>query len=104
MNPLLIELASGILRPKHQKIILKELELNVVWSSLTLGALWKADLQRHDKALRAVLEQAQGESALEVGSSSLISVLVVLFSLLCCASLLFVFLHGLCVFSLMLFS
>ena len=65
VNVLLVDLGSGILRAKHQKLIMKELRLSGLWAQLTLGQLWEADLKKYEKALKAVLEAAQGESALE---------------------------------------
>jgi hypothetical protein len=40
-------------------------QIGVAWRDLTIEVLWKADLRRHSKNVRFVLEQAQGESALE---------------------------------------
>jgi dynein heavy chain 1 len=66
MNLPMVELSSGVLRPKHQKMLLKELGINdVTWNQLTVGRLWQIDLRKHLKAIRSVIEQAQGESALE---------------------------------------
>lgn len=66
MNGPMVELNSGILRPKHQKMILKEIGItDTTWRDLTVGRLWKQDLRKHLKAIRYVLEQAQGENALE---------------------------------------
>ena len=65
MNTQLVELHSGVLRPKHEKLILKQLSINVPWSELTVGQLWARDLKAHQKALQAILTAAQGESALE---------------------------------------
>ena len=65
MNAQLVELHSGVLRPKHEKAILKELRINSAWSELTVGQLWATDLKAHQKALQAILTAAQGESALE---------------------------------------
>jgi hypothetical protein len=63
--PLLGELASGLLRAKHETRVLKLLNIDVAWRVATVGHLWKADLRRHAAALRQTLEQAQGEAALE---------------------------------------
>ena len=65
LNANLVELHSGVLRPKHEKAILKELGLQVGWSELTVGQLWDTDIKAHAKAVQAVLTAAQGESALE---------------------------------------
>jgi len=68
MHGAMSDLSSGILRAKHQKTILQQI-LNAPegtkWSDLTVGLLWRCDLRKHTKALRFVLEQAQGENALE---------------------------------------
>ena len=65
LNASLVELHSGVLRPKHEKQILKQLGINTAWSELTVGQLWATDLKAHQKALQAILTAAQGESALE---------------------------------------
>ena len=65
LNANLVELHSGVLRPKHEKAILKELNLQVSWSELTVGMLWDTDMKAHAKAVQAILTSAQGESALE---------------------------------------
>lgn len=64
-NHVLGELSSGILRAKHKKQILKLLKLKGQWRELTVGSLWESKPKQHLKGIRAILEQAQGESALE---------------------------------------
>jgi len=66
LNAPLKELQSSMLRPKHEKMILKELGLaHIAWADLTVGQLWAIDLKAHSKALRNILDTAQGESGLE---------------------------------------
>ena len=64
-NAALTDLSSGVLRPKHQRQILQILKIDAPWSTVTVNQLWNADLKRHLKQIRFILEQAQGESALE---------------------------------------
>lgn len=64
-NALLTDLGSGVLRSKHQKQILKILKIDDHWNNVTVLQLWNADMKRHLKQIRHILEQAQGESALE---------------------------------------
>ena len=65
LNANLVELHSGVLRPKHEKAIMKELGLQCSWAEVTVGQLWDADMKAHAKAIQAVITAAQGESALE---------------------------------------
>jgi dynein heavy chain 1 len=65
VNVLFVDLGSGTLRAKHQKLIQKSLRLSGQWTQVTLGQLWSADLKSHEKELKSILEMAQGEGALE---------------------------------------
>jgi hypothetical protein len=60
-NHMLTELGSGVLRPKHQKQILNILKMDLSWGDVTVNDLWDADVKRHMKQIRFILEQAQGE-------------------------------------------
>lgn len=51
-----------MLRAKHQKMILKEIGLDVQWKDLTVGMLWGVDLKSRMKVIKAILEQAQGNT------------------------------------------
>ena len=46
MNGSLVDLHAEVLRPKHQREILKELRCNVAWNALTVGMLWNMDLKK----------------------------------------------------------
>merc|ERR1712038_1604057 len=61
----IIELGGGVLRPKHQKQIMQRLGIDNTWNEVTINELWAADLKENAKEIRFILEQAQGESALE---------------------------------------
>jgi len=37
----------------------------VAWEEITIGQLWQANIKSKKKEINAILEQAQGESALE---------------------------------------
>jgi len=67
LNANIVDLHSPMIRPKHEKQILKELGLSqLAWSEVTLGHLWSVpDWPVHVKAVRHILDTAQGESALE---------------------------------------
>lgn len=67
VNGSLKDLQSTMLRPKHEKMLLKELGLaHVPWNELTVGQLWAIpDLKAHAKAIKSILDTAQGESGLE---------------------------------------
>jgi dynein heavy chain 1 len=66
-NNLVGDLKSGALKDRHWSQLMgsKLLNLGVPFSSLTLGLLWNAGLQRHEAAVRDVIKTAQGEMALE---------------------------------------
>lgn len=67
LNGHLSDLHSTMLRPKHEKLLLKEIGLaSVSWADLTVGQLWAIDdFKSHTKAIKSIMDTAQGESALE---------------------------------------
>ncbi|MES1911448.1 MAG: hypothetical protein MHM6MM_003872 [Cercozoa sp. M6MM] len=72
MHGVLVDLSAGVLRPKHQLQLLKVGRLDQLassWSRLTVGHLWqqRQHLLRPEtrSAIAGILNQAQGESALE---------------------------------------
>eukprot|EP01083_Nonionella_stella_P206263 750375_1 len=64
-NWVLQDFTSGTLRPKHQKQLLKLLGAQCPWDRLTAGMLWAANLRAVREAVKEIMENAQGESALE---------------------------------------
>ncbi|KAI9220479.1 dynein heavy chain 1, cytosolic [Blastocladiella britannica] len=65
MNALVSELKSEALRERHWKQLLKQLDVHLLLSDLTLGHVWALDLRRNEQTIRAVITAAQGEMALE---------------------------------------
>ncbi|KNE70419.1 hypothetical protein AMAG_14553, partial [Allomyces macrogynus ATCC 38327] len=65
MNALLSELKSEALRDRHWKQLLKQLNVQLLLSDLTLGHVWALDLKRNETTIRGVITVAQGEMALE---------------------------------------
>ncbi|KAJ3071427.1 hypothetical protein HDU98_005356 [Podochytrium sp. JEL0797] len=64
--PILTELKSEALRERHWKPLLKILGLeHLLMADLTVGHLWDASLSKHDRAIREIVAEAQGEMALE---------------------------------------
>jgi len=63
----IMELKAGFLRPKHLKMILTALNLSskTTWDEMTLNQMWGANIKAKQKDIRVILDQAQGESALE---------------------------------------
>ncbi|KAI9339082.1 dynein heavy chain [Obelidium mucronatum] len=62
----LTELKSDALRDRHWKPLLKILGLEkLLLADLTVGHLWDADLKKHERALKEIVVEAQGEMALE---------------------------------------
>jgi dynein cytoplasmic 1 heavy chain len=75
MNGPMNDLTSKVLRPKHHKQLLKEIGItDVMWSDLTVGRLWQADLNARRKTITAIIEQAMGEAALEEFLNELIGI------------------------------
>ena len=68
MNSTIIELKSPKMQQRHWKMLIKQLRLGNVWSTVserTLGQIWDIDLIKNEKLVREVLITAQGEMALE---------------------------------------
>ncbi|KAI9173154.1 dynein heavy chain [Blastocladiella emersonii ATCC 22665] len=65
MNGLLSELKSEALRDRHWKALLKQLNVHLLLTDLTLGHVWTLDLRRNEQVIRTVITTAQGEMALE---------------------------------------
>lgn len=65
-HALIADCCTPFLRPKHQRQILKDIGFpQLQWADLSVGHLWTRDKDLVLKKVRAVLEQAQGEAALE---------------------------------------
>ncbi|SBS80798.1 dynein heavy chain, putative [Plasmodium ovale] len=62
---LMIDLKSESLKERHWRVILQKLQLKVHYSKVTLGNLWSINLGAHENMLREILNQSQGEMALE---------------------------------------
>ncbi len=61
----LSELKSEAMKPRHWKDLLQKLRLKVSFNELALSHLWNADLIKHDKEVKEVMNQARGELILE---------------------------------------
>ncbi|ORY38141.1 dynein heavy chain [Rhizoclosmatium globosum] len=63
---ILTDLKSEALRERHWKLLLKALGLEkLMLAELTVGHLWDADIKKHERALKEIVVDAQGEMALE---------------------------------------
>ncbi|CRG93244.1 dynein heavy chain, putative [Plasmodium gallinaceum] len=62
---LLLELKSESLKERHWRSILQKFQIKVYYNKLTLGDLWSLNLNAHENVLREILNQSQGEMALE---------------------------------------
>ncbi|CAA9986414.1 dynein heavy chain, putative [Plasmodium knowlesi strain H] len=62
---LLLDLKSESLKDRHWRLILHKLQIKIYYNKLTLGNLWSLNLSGHENALREILNQSQGEMALE---------------------------------------
>lgn len=60
VNLLIQELKSEAVRERHWKQLTKRLGVNWLLPELTLGAVWDADLNRHETDVKDVLAIAQG--------------------------------------------
>jgi dynein heavy chain 1 len=65
MNITIVELRSDAMKPRHWKALLSKLKINLSYNDLYINTLWKADLQKHDKAVKDIMNQARGEHVLE---------------------------------------
>jgi dynein heavy chain 1 len=67
INPLLSELKSDAIKERHWTKIFKVCRSRERFlpSTLNLGTIWDLDLSANETALREVIQQAQGEMALE---------------------------------------
>ena len=64
VNVLVQELKSEAVRERHWKQLTKRLGVNWLLPELTLGAVWDADLNRHETEVKDVLAIAQGACSL----------------------------------------
>ena len=55
VNVTLGDLKSEAMKPRHWKDLLRKLAIKVSFNELTLNHLWIADLMKHDKEVREVL-------------------------------------------------
>ncbi|EPR57558.1 dynein heavy chain [Toxoplasma gondii GT1] len=65
LNLLITDLRTDALKDRHWKLILTTLKIKKTLQEVTLGTLWHADLVANESAVREILVQAQGETALE---------------------------------------
>ncbi|CBZ49657.1 hypothetical protein NCLIV_001450 [Neospora caninum Liverpool] len=65
LNLLITDLRTDALKERHWKLILGLLKIKKPLQDVTLGLLWHADLPANEAAVREILVQAQGETALE---------------------------------------
>jgi dynein heavy chain 1, cytosolic len=63
---LLSDLKSEALKERHWKSILKQLDVTVSYSELTIGVLWNKGVLNRKKDIGEILTVAQGERALEM--------------------------------------
>lgn len=64
MNKKIIELKEECMKPRHWKLLLTKLHINVPQNEVTFGKLWKADLNRNEPIFRDVMSIAIGEMVL----------------------------------------
>ncbi|GAW79183.1 hypothetical protein PGO_021530 [Plasmodium gonderi] len=62
---LLLDLKSESLKERHWRLILQKLQIKIYINKLTLGNLWSLNLGIYENVLREILNQSQGEMALE---------------------------------------
>lgn len=65
MNKKIMELKEEWMKPRHWKILLSKLHINVSQNEVTFGKLWKADLMRNDPIFTEITTIAKGENVLE---------------------------------------
>lgn len=67
VNGLITELRSDAMRERHWQTIYRTLKVGQIYrpNGLSLGTIYDLDLKRHEKTLKEVILQAQGEIALE---------------------------------------
>ena len=53
------------MKPRHWKDLLRKLRIGASFNDLALSHLWVADLIKHDREVKEVLNQARGELILE---------------------------------------
>jgi dynein heavy chain 1 len=65
-HSLLTDLKTEALKERHWKTILKQLNINLMYSELTVGELWQKGVLARKKEIGEILTVAQGERALEM--------------------------------------
>lgn len=53
------------MKPRHWKMLISKLRIDVPQSDITFGKLWHADLNRNEPIFREVMSIATGEMVLE---------------------------------------
>ncbi|KAL6068809.1 putative dyneins heavy chain [Balamuthia mandrillaris] len=64
-NMIIVDLRSEALKERHWKTLRRQLNANWLFTELTLGDIWDCDLNRNAKLFKDIIQQAQGELALE---------------------------------------
>ena len=65
VNTIIGDLGTEAIKERHWKNILKILNIDKIEKDLILNDLWKADLQKKEKLLQEIINQAAGELVLE---------------------------------------
>ena len=65
INTIIGDLGTEAIKERHWKNILKILNIDKIEKDLILNDLWKADLQKKEKLLQEIINQAAGELVLE---------------------------------------
>ncbi|PFH31617.1 dynein heavy chain [Besnoitia besnoiti] len=65
LNMLITDLRTDSLKDRHWKLVMGVLKIKKPIQDVTLGTLWDAELVTNEAAIREILVQAQGETALE---------------------------------------
>ena len=65
MNKKIVDLKEDWMKPRHWKMLLSKLRIDVSQNEVTFGKLWKADLNRNDPIYTEITTIAKGENVLE---------------------------------------
>jgi hypothetical protein len=64
MNKKIMELKEDHMKPRHWKVLLSKLKLNIPQSEITFGILWKVDLNKNEQIFKDIMAVATGENVL----------------------------------------
>lgn len=71
MYPILRDISQSDLKERHWNKIFDILHFDFAYNELTIGKLWQSNIKKCNNLIREVIEESQGEAALEIALTSI---------------------------------